>query len=146
MPVREFGSRSPHRAYRARQAAYAVILDRRGRIACVRTGGDHFLPGGGLAAGESPIQALGRELGEECAREALVLGEIGRATQFFTTRSGEAIELSATFFRASFGSELPGSPQHELVWLPAAEARAVMFHESHRWAIERALRQRDGLP
>ena len=51
-----------------RRGAYAVTLDPEGRIAVNRNPRGLFLPGGGIEAGETPEDALARELREECGR------------------------------------------------------------------------------
>jgi len=54
---------------RIRQAARAAVIDPRGRILLVRfefpTGSRWALPGGGIEADETPVEALHRELAEE---------------------------------------------------------------------------------
>ncbi|MEM8759715.1 MAG: NUDIX domain-containing protein [Pseudomonadota bacterium] len=58
----------PGRPYRDRPGAYAIILGRganSGRILCVDQEGEMQLPGGGIDPGESPLQALHREVWEE---------------------------------------------------------------------------------
>ena len=60
-----FGTQIDGYTYHARRAVYAVIPDSDGRVAAVRYRGNLFLPGGGIAAGESPEQALGREEGDD---------------------------------------------------------------------------------
>jgi 8-oxo-dGTP diphosphatase len=54
---------------RQRVAAYAEIRDEKGRVLLVKStdeiGGQWFLPGGGIGFGESPLDALHREVFEE---------------------------------------------------------------------------------
>ena len=77
-----FGVRTPDDSWVIRPSAYGVVQDERGWIAIVRTPEGIFLPGGGQEPGESPEEAVCREVLEECGL-AIRLGswEI-RAVQF----------------------------------------------------------------
>ena len=59
---------------------FAAIEDEEGRILCVRRNyGDHAwtLPGGGMEPGESPIEALKREVREESGYQVEAGGLVG---------------------------------------------------------------------
>ncbi|MBV9485301.1 MAG: NUDIX domain-containing protein [Frankiaceae bacterium] len=60
-------------AQRQRIAAYAELRDEAGRVLLVRStdeiGGKWFLPGGGVGFGESPQEALHREVLEETGHD-----------------------------------------------------------------------------
>jgi len=137
--AQSFGHRESGRSYQQRLAAYAVILDEKLQVACVVDKLRLFLPGGGLEAGEGPLDAVHREVGEECARSLEVISPLDSAIQFFHAASGEAYELHAHFFCARFGGVLAGAAQHELRWLPALPQPPAFFHECHRWAVQQAL-------
>jgi len=137
--VQSFGHREGGRSYQRRLAAYAVILDEKLQVACVVDKLRLFLPGGGLEAGEGPLDAVQREVAEECARSLEVISPLDSAIQFFHAASGEAYELHAHFFLARFGGPLAGPAQHELRWLPASPQPPAFFHECHRWAVEQAV-------
>lgn len=131
--VPTFGVRRADLEYRPRPSVYAVVLDRDGRAALVLEG-DWYLPGGGIEAGESELEALHREVREECACDARVRSEIGRAIEFVVTPSGNAVEVRATFFTA----ELVGAPT--ATW--HADAAQRVKRASHAWAIELARARR----
>lgn len=138
---RSFGERDPALAYRARPAAYAIILDDARRIACVfEESGGLFLPGGGIEPGEDPVAAVHREVAEECAHEFELLRTVGSAIQLHRTAAGPAYELQATFFLGRFGRPLDREPQHELRWLASGPEVPGFHHECHRWAVAEALR------
>src|SRR2546427_31787 len=78
-----FGTQVDGHTYHARRAVYAVIRDSAGRVATVQAHGHLWLPGGGIEGGETPEQALMREVEEECAQRLHIAGKIGAALQYF---------------------------------------------------------------
>jgi 8-oxo-dGTP diphosphatase len=144
----KFGKHNPEAEYRQRPGAYAIILNGQGKFASVRWRDAYLLPGGGMEPGETLEETLIREVREECARE-VVLGEfLGSAVQYFTNENDRHWEFHCSYFEAEFGAELASDPEHELVWLNIADARHLLAHEVHSWAInlaaERAQSQRNG--
>ena len=130
-----FGVRQPGVQYAPRSAAYAVVLDDRLRVACVQEESGRFLPGGGLEAGESDVDAIHREVMEECGRSLEIVKELGTAVQFFISPRGEPYELRAAFFLGRFGSPAPRDAEEAVEWLPAVPEPPHFFHECHRWAV-----------
>ena len=78
-----FGEQVDGHTYHARRAVYAVIRDSEGRVATVQEHGHLWLPGGGIEGGETPEQALVREVEEECAQRLQIVEKIGEALQYF---------------------------------------------------------------
>lgn len=119
--------------YVARQAAYAVIVDQKRRIAAVKGTGKYFLPGGGSLPDETHEQTVAREIREELAREVRIVRRIGEAVQYFYA-GGHNYRMEAMFFQAEFASEPSGAGEHELYWLASGEFDQGFFHQCHAWA------------
>lgn len=138
----EFGNRNPDVEYRPRPGAYAIILDGHGRFAAVGWRDTFLLPGGGIDPGESPEEALTREVREECAREVLIGKFLGAAIQYFTNENGKNWEFRCSYFEAEFGALLDNEPEHTLHWLDLADANKLLAHEVHGWAVNQFVHQR----
>lgn len=127
-----FGTKLPGVEYHPRPGAYALVFDAAGRVAIVHEEDDWYLPGGGIEAGETPEQALVREVREECACGVSIARLFGDAIEFLVTRSGRHLEVQARYFHASFVGE---STAH---WVTPQEARALVKRRSDAWAITTA--------
>lgn len=134
-----FGKPEPDVEYHRRPGVYAVVFDGQGRFAAVRgRRSDYFLPGGGAEPDESLEETLVREVREECACEVIIDRFLGSAVQFFIAASGKHYELCGSYFEARFGAPLTVESEHDLCWFEVAEARSVLLHEAHAWAVEQA--------
>jgi 8-oxo-dGTP diphosphatase len=131
-----FGTQVDGHTYHARRAVYAVIPDSAGRIATIQVYGYLFLPGGGLEAGESPEQALVREVAEECAQRLHIAKKIGEALQYFYARSDDKyFAMHAVFYAGAFLGQTPGQAALPVVWV-WPDATGQFFHASHLWAVQ----------
>jgi 8-oxo-dGTP diphosphatase len=135
-----FGAQVEGHMYQVRRAVYAVIRDTVGRVATVQAHGHLFLPGGGIEAGESPEQALVREVAEECAQRLQIVEKIGEALQYFYASSEDTyFAMQAIFYAGAFLGQTPGQAALPVVWV-VPDAKAQFFHASHVWAAQ-SLRQ-----
>ncbi|HYP53209.1 MAG TPA: NUDIX domain-containing protein [Pyrinomonadaceae bacterium] len=130
-----FGAREPGVEYTDRVTACVVIMDA-GRVATVRSRGKHFLPGGGSLPGETPEETAAREVCEGLTRGVRIVRRLGEAVQYFYSESDRRhYRMRATFFAGEFTGEPCGdAAEHELVWLPLADAERECFHACHAWA------------
>lgn len=127
-----FGARVKRVRYVHRPSAYVIVRDATERIAVVRTKKGTFLPGGGIEEGESPEMAARREVAEECGLLVEVGEVIGRATQIV-----KRFEKDSVFFAGTVvGSAEQTETDHDLLWVEACDAVALLTHESHRWAVQ----------
>lgn len=121
-----------------RPSAYAVISDGQERLAVVRTPKGYFLPGGGQDDGESAEATVIREAAEECAL-ALRLGPWRAAAieHVSSTTEQAHFEKRSTFCDATAVGRptRAGELDHQLAWMSASEAVALLTPASHRWAV-----------
>jgi 8-oxo-dGTP diphosphatase len=128
-----FGTKLPGLAYHSRPGAYALVFDAAGRVAIVHEEEDWYLPGGGLEPGETPEQALAREIREECACGIEIAAPFAEALEYLVNRAGRPFEIRARYFRARF----VGAPT--ATWLAPADACARVRRRSDAWAITAAV-------
>lgn len=118
--------------------AYAVIFDTDGLVLTVLAGnGRCYLPGGRLEPGETPRQALAREIGEECGWSAAILSPLRQSIQ--PIMGGEVL-LRTSHWRARLLGELGNPPEFRTSWLPVADALACLHREADRAALRAATR------
>ena len=123
----------------SQSGAYAVIFDPAGRVLTVRgESGRCYLPGGRLETGETPRQALVRELGEECGWSAAILSPLRQSSQ--RIMGGEVL-LRASHWRARLVAELDSVPECECEWLDVDQALSRLHREVDRAALRAAMRQ-----
>jgi len=136
-----FGTPVDGHTYQRRRAVYAVIPNREGRVAAVRYRDNLFLPGGGIEAGESPEQALAREVEEECAQRVQIVEKIGEALQYFYAVSEDTyFAMQAIFYTGAFLGQTPGQAEYPVVWM-FPDDKAPFFHASHLWAAQSLRRE-----
>src|SRR4029453_7463056 len=139
-----FGTQIDGHTYHARRAVYAVIPDSDGRVAAVRSRRHLFLPGGGIEGGETPEQALVREVEEEYAQGLHIAKKIGEALQYFYASSDDTyFAMHAVFYAGTFLGQTPGQAEYPVVWV-LPDDTAPFFHASHVWAAH-SLRKKANL-
>ncbi len=138
--IPQFGECLPNREYVPRPGAYALIADRAGRLAVIRTGGRCYLPGGGVEPGESLEAALRREVWEECGLQVGELRPLGTADQLVYARDEQRhYRKRCTFFVTWLLEQPPGQTETgtDLLWLTPSEAERQLAHASQVWAVQR---------
>jgi 8-oxo-dGTP pyrophosphatase MutT (NUDIX family) len=119
--------------FREREGSYALIRNDQGRLLVVRGRRGLFLPGGGVDPGESPLEALHRELREECGLAILEPRFLGEACQWYSV-DGVGIRMMARFWAAGAGEVLcPG--EDDWAWLDPSACRGRFFHACHEAAL-----------
>ncbi|WP_119168328.1 NUDIX domain-containing protein [Algihabitans albus] len=136
-----FGVIEPGRFYTRRRGAYALILTDTDDLLVINQRGEIILPGGGLDPGETEEQALKREMVEETGHAIDVGAKIGEAREFTYETSYEShFDKICVFFRAVLGRRLaePIEDDHEMLWMPRAQASERLSKGSQRWAASQA--------
>lgn len=136
----------PGIVYRDRPGAYGIVV-RDGLLLCTETD-ELQLPGGGVDPGESPVQALHREVYEETGwRIAGPEGGLPRRIGAFQRYAWLTDDLYwarkvQTIFLARAVARLgpPTEPDHVPVWLSPLEAAAHLDVAGDRAAVARAWR------
>jgi 8-oxo-dGTP diphosphatase len=122
--------------------AYAVVFNEYNRVAVIRTPKGNTLPGGGCDLDESPSNAAIRNTLEEAGLTIEVTGQIGAVDQYMciSEEVGWVLEeCTLSLARRSGTIRHPVEAGHVLGWLDPAEAMGRLHHESHAWAVERAM-------
>ncbi|WP_315906526.1 NUDIX domain-containing protein [Priestia koreensis] len=136
-----FGLKEKDRHYRERKGVYGVIVNKEKKVLTVKHRGLYFLPGGGVEGGETNEQCLQREMIEEIGCEVISRKYIGHAKRYFYSRKGEPL-LSDGYFYKTWISERVQEPledDHEICWLNVEEAKQLLFHDHHFWALKQVL-------
>lgn len=137
-----FGQREPGASYVRRPSAYAVVENGLGQVVLVRTIQGVFLPGGGIEEDETPEQAVLREVREECGLVVRLLSRLPDAVQLvYSHRERIHFEKVSAFFLAAVAEgHPPSAPEkgHEVRWVPLDDAKPLLSHESHRFALAAA--------
>lgn len=132
----EFGTCEEGACYQPRPGSYAVIIAERDAVAVIYSE-DHgyCLPGGGAAAGESPEDALRREVLEECGHEVEILQSLGTAVEYLHAKGEGHFAKQCSFFHAALRERTSLNSEYALIWLPIEEAIEKLRQRSQSWAV-----------
>ena len=135
-----------------RDAVRMVLMDNEGRIAAIfypkgeGTKGGYMLPGGGVDAPESVLQALAREAKEETGCEIESIEEIGSIMEYgvgIKTRHIQEEHLFHAKVKGQKGSPQPTRKEQswkaEVRWLPFSELKAAIESQAPSFARSVAL-------
>ncbi|MBL3585719.1 NUDIX hydrolase [Rhodovulum sulfidophilum] len=134
------------RRYRFRPGAYA-LLERDGMLLLTHQQApvpEYQLPGGGIDPGESPIQALHREVFEETGWRIALRRRLGAFRRFTFMPEYEiwAEKLCTVYLgRPVRPHGAPGEPGHTAVWMPPDMALGRLGNAGDRAMLHRWLGQ-----
>lgn len=150
--IPRFGdSRRSGRRYRRRAGAYAVLWHA-GAVLLTHQAApvpELQLPGGGIDAGESPLQALHREVFEETGWRIAGARRLGAFRRFaYMPEYDLWAEKLCTVYLARPVRRLgpPSEPGHRAVWMPAEEAAERLGNAGDRHVLRRFLQGGAGQP
>ena len=133
--IRRYGKPPrPGQVYTHRPGAYA-ILPRDGQLLLTWQGPPHRevqLPGGGIDPGESPLQALHREVFEETGWTIARPRRLGTFRRFtYMPDYDKWAEKICHVYQALPVRQLgdPTEPDHTAVWMDFAEALPLLFND-----------------
>jgi 8-oxo-dGTP diphosphatase len=137
-----FGAPQPGIGYRDRPGAYALAFEASRGLLVLDTEDGLELPGGGIEAGEGPVEALARELIEETGyRLAGCLPLVG-ARQYLTRPAvGKFYHKLCSFYlvRLAGPPAVPSEPGNHPRWTDPPLALGAMAEECQNWALAFAL-------
>lgn len=131
-----FGARQEGIAYLEREGAYGIAF-KDGHVLIEKARLGYFLPGGGIEEGESPEEALVREMLEETGYELASHRLVGTAIEYTGDWRNHGY-----YFLVELGAK--GKPTYAdghvmpVEWTPLAEAKEHMHLRAQEWAIEQA--------
>jgi 8-oxo-dGTP diphosphatase len=141
MKNHEFGNKLDGMDYMDRPGVYAIIENDYKQIAVIESENGYFLPGGGIDAGETEVEALQRELIEETGYQISGIVEIATAVEYIkASREDKYYRIRSKFYQAQLEfkiGEVSEMGQH-LVWLSQEEALKLLTRQSQAWALHRA--------
>ena len=125
--MRRYGQKIAGQSYRTRPGAYAVIVGEKGLLITYQ-GDPHYefqLPGGGIDPGETPIQALHREVREETGWRIEIQQKLSTYQRFTYMFEYEFYaQKICHIFLARAGRDLktPLEDGHEVFWMSPEQA------------------------
>jgi 8-oxo-dGTP pyrophosphatase MutT (NUDIX family) len=107
-----------------RPGAYGIVR-RDGRVLLVWDEEDQqwYFPGGGIEAGESPEQALAREVTEETGFRLDSCTPLVEAEQL----NPDGVTKEGHYFLADVDDSSPGPAEYESTWVPLTEAADLLL-------------------
>jgi 8-oxo-dGTP diphosphatase len=138
--VHKFGNKLSGIDYIDRPGAYAVIQNNDQQIAVIETSNGYFLPGGGIDAGETEVEALERELIEEIGYQVSVIAEVGAAVEYIEASEDEKFyQIRSRFYKVQLDSKIREGIErdHRLVWLSQGDALKILTRQSQVWAVQK---------
>ncbi len=147
--IRRFGEAVRiDRRYQLRPGAYAVLI-RDGKLLLTHQSEPHSevqLPGGGIDAGESPIQALHREVFEETGWRIARPRRLGAFRRFTYMPEYDrwAEKLCHIYLaRPTISRGDPSEPFHTAIWSSPEVAAAILGNDGDRLFVNRYFKLSD---
>ena len=127
----------PNRRYTRRPGAYAILPHKGGLLATYQGGRnqEYQLPGGGIDPGESPLQALHREVFEETGYHITNICRLGVYQRYtFMSEYGIWAHKICHIFICMPTLQIsdPVEPDHTVVWMNPKSATSMLSNAGDR--------------
>ncbi len=144
--IRRFGEAvRPDQRYELRPGAYAILI-RDGKLLLTHQAepqSEVQLPGGGIDAGESPLQALHREVFEETGWQIAYPRRLGAFRRFtFMPEYDRWAEKLCHIYSARpvLSRGEPPEEHHTAIWSPPMVAAQILANDGDRMFVRRLFR------
>lgn len=137
-----FGKKESDKPYKARYGAYVVVSRNEGQevILVQAPNGAYFLPGGEIEGTENHVEAINREMLEELGFEVTVGAYLGEAVEYFYSSHRDTYFYHPGYFYVVDSWKKVAEPTEKtnnLAWVTADEAMLLLKRGSHRWAVQK---------
>jgi len=140
-----FGVKEAEKNYKARYAAYAILVNDEEEIALVQApNGAFFLPGGEIEGNETKEEAIEREMLEELGFEVVLADYLGQADEYFYSRHRTTYVYNPGYFYSTKSWVQVSEPLEEgnnSSWESPKKAIELLKRGSHKWAVEEWLKK-----
>jgi 8-oxo-dGTP diphosphatase len=137
-----FGEKIHGVEYQNRKGVYAIVFHyEKDTVMTVRNeSGHYFLPGGGIEGNESHVKCLERELMEETGYYVSIGSYVGNAMCYFYSRKGDPLLGEGYFYMVELNEKMqePMEDDHLPEWIDRKDAKKLLVHKHHYWAIDEA--------
>ncbi len=132
-------NKKDEKEYTKRPGAYAIVEGEDGKIAIVcDEDKDCYYFGGGIEKGETPLEALRRELIEECGYSIKDINFFTEVGEFLKSKTRGYIEVLASIYVVKLNEFVkePVEKDHNLVWIKPEDFRNKLLRNWQNYVLD----------